>query len=275
MAIDVNINNQNKHWILIVLEKIKVAVLAIWRFVALIFGTVWSLIVRFCKGVVWLFKKIWKVLVALIVLAGLVLVSIWGYNAYNLKKAVAEIESRFYSDNDSIKIECAYDILQKFDSDYKMRKYLHKYCTEAFEVIESKAYEGNPKCQFWLGRVYYYAFGICTKDDERAVYWMNEAAQQGYVRAYYNMGVAYRYGIGVKVDMRKAIEFLKKGAEAGEAWAQVNYGDLLVEGVTVEKGYLWYETILPKDIEQAKYWWKKAAAQGNEEAKDRLQKIYQ
>ena len=36
-----------------------------------------------------------------------------------------------------------------------------------------------------------------------------------------------------------------------------------------------YETLVPKDIEQAKYWWKKAAAQGNEVAKERLQKIYQ
>ena len=36
-----------------------------------------------------------------------------------------------------------------------------------------------------------------------------------------------------------------------------------------------YEILIKKDIEQAKYWWKKAAAQGNEVAKERLQKIYQ
>ena len=36
-----------------------------------------------------------------------------------------------------------------------------------------------------------------------------------------------------------------------------------------------YKTLIPKDIEQAKYWWKKSAAQGNEQAKERLQKIYE
>ena len=35
-----------------------------------------------------------------------------------------------------------------------------------------------------------------------------------------------------------------------------------------------YETLIVKDIEQAKYWWKKSAAQGNEAAKERLQQIY-
>ena len=35
-----------------------------------------------------------------------------------------------------------------------------------------------------------------------------------------------------------------------------------------------YETLISQDIEQAKYWWKKAAAQGNENAKNALQPIY-
>ena len=33
--------------------------------------------------------------------------------------------------------------------------------------------------------------------------------------------------------------------------------------------------LLPKDIEQALFWWKKSAAQGNTYAKERLQKIYE
>ena len=36
-----------------------------------------------------------------------------------------------------------------------------------------------------------------------------------------------------------------------------------------------YKVILHKDIEKAKYWWRKAATQGNEVAKERLQKIYE
>ena len=36
-----------------------------------------------------------------------------------------------------------------------------------------------------------------------------------------------------------------------------------------------YKTILSKDIKQAQYWWKKAADNGDETAKERLQQIYE
>ena len=36
-----------------------------------------------------------------------------------------------------------------------------------------------------------------------------------------------------------------------------------------------YETLIPQDIETAKYWWQKAAEQGNEYAKELLQKVYE
>ena len=122
--------------------------------------------------------------------------------------------------------------------------------------------------------------------------------------------MSYKEGYGVEVDLRKAVHFLKLGAEAGEDFAQRNYGDLFLEGVKVKIGshkeeyttmefqysenykrsyytndgrkvYVKerevddFEILNKKDIEQAKYWWKKSAAQGNEVAKERLQKIYQ
>jgi TPR repeat protein len=74
--------------------------------------------------------------------------------------------------------------------------------------------------------------------------------------------------------MRKAVMWLKKAAELGSDYGQRNYGDLFMEGVKITVG-THTEVLVPKDIEQAKYWWKKAAAQGNEVAKDRLQKLYE
>lgn len=136
-------------------------------------------------------------------------------------------------------------------------------------------------------------------DNDKAAYWWCEAANQGYTRAFNKVGIAYKDGIGVKVDMYKAIKYLRMGAEAGEAYAQRNYGDLFLEGVRIQVGshkklkpgynpriydqydlYAWetvsdYKTLIAKDIEKAKFWWKKAAAQGNEEAKYRLQKVYE
>jgi hypothetical protein len=110
------------------------------------------------------------------------------------------------------------------------------------------------------------------------------------------MGIAYKLGWGVDKDMKKAIEYLKKGAESGDAKAQCNYGDLFRNGVKIRTGshvvkepqyiyghYYGTESItiqdslvlLPRDIAQAKYWWEKAAAQGNQFAKEHLQKVYE
>ncbi|MBR5084262.1 MAG: sel1 repeat family protein, partial [Prevotella sp.] len=170
----------------------------------------------------------------------------------------------------------------------------------SFKLIESKAFGGDPRWQFILGQMYRWAeqYFLVEQDFTKAAYWWNEAASKNYARAYNNLGIAYKRGEGVKVDLRKAVEYLKKGAEAGDEWAQRNYGDLFMEGVKIKVGshkqlkpgynpaiydkydlYAWqdipeYGIIIPKDIEQAKYWWKKSAAQGNEMAKDRLQKIY-
>ena len=192
--------------------------------------------------------------------------------------------------------------------DLQITERISSYHNEAFRTIESEAYNGNPIAQYLIGHIYigpkvsrydilvrnisYERVYSVAPDTVKAVYWWNEAAKQGYTLAYNCMGIAYKLGYGVDKDMNKAIEFLKKGAEAGDAEAQCNYGDLLRDGVKkpndslilkeVQSGYDHYYVkvpdsivILPKDIVQAKFWWKKSAAQGNDIAKERLQKIYE
>ncbi|MCR4810986.1 MAG: sel1 repeat family protein [Bacteroidales bacterium] len=172
------------------------------------------------------------------------------------------------------------------------------YCTKAFKYIEDMAYKGDARCQFLLGQWYYWAYNTYwygAKNYFKAVYWWNEAAQNEYTPAYNNLGISYRDGIGVAEDMMKYVYWVKKGAEAGEGLAMKNYGDMLRDGVYEDNSYYkrvkkyeygyWFgdydeiyvkskKTILARDIEQAKYWWKKAASLGNKEAMERLQKIY-
>lgn len=278
------------------------------------------------------FKKIFlKVLKAIVILV-LIGCTIWGavagYTYYTeeyipekrLNEAVADIVQKYHNSNDSVKYLLAKDIItigkdweyDKVDNDEISEKlsYLRK---EAFAFIEKKAYSGDPRYQYELGQIYRWGdtkYFFVEEDFAKAAYWWNEAANQGYVRAYNNLGISYKLGKGVNVDLRLAVEYLRKGAEAGEEWAQRNYGDLFLEGIQVkcgshkevrktfgyhyngekirqyydyEKGETVtvykvdvddYETLVPKDIETAKSWWKKAAAQGNEVAKERLQKVY-
>lgn len=212
--------------------------------------------------------------------------------------------------------------------DLQITERISSYHNEAFRTIESEAYNGNPIAQYLIGHIYigpkvsrydilvrnntYERVYSVAPDTVKAVYWWNEAAKQGYTLAYNCMGIAYKFGYGVDKDMNKAIEFLKKGAEAGDADAQCNYGCIFQNGYKEKTGthketrstadyfsdhdrvirkefdaergehitYYWVEVddsviVIPKDIEQAKYWWKKAAEQGNEYAKDMLQKVYE
>lgn len=299
MEIDVNINNKQKHWVIVILEKCKNLLVGIFRF-----------IVNFIKRIWRFLKKSWKYFLGILIVLIIIICVIAGYlyiqEVYipekKLNAAIAEIISNIESKNDSIKLEYAIKVLSKNqswgfkdDDSYAISERLSGYRYGALKLIESKAYEGDVNCQYLLGIIYFLGevSFFHPKDYAKSVYWYNEAALQGYSEAYYCVGIAYMEGLGVEVDMRKAVEFFKKGAEAGDYSAQIYYGDLFVEGVIIQVGsrkklkpgynplyydqydlYAWedvpeYEILIPKDIEQAKYWWKKA---GNE---DRLQKIYQ
>ena len=104
---------------------------------------------------------------------------------------------------------------------------------------------------------------------EKAAYWYDQAAKKGHITACNNLGICYERGNGVKKDLQKAVNYLKIAAEGGDSYGQSNYGDLFETGVTVNG-----QVLVPKDIDKAKMWWQKAAAQGNDYAKDKLQKIY-
>ena len=328
MAIDININNQNKHWILVILGKVKDALLSIWNYIIKIYKSIYS----FAKRK----RKLLVGIVVLLILIGATMIGLsYYYDEYLPKKllddALSEINNNFYNEkNDSAKGEYAYYILTTDEWGYKnvydsqIDERLLDLKKEAFHFIESQAFAGNASCQYNLGRLYSLPPKISIwgshrielkrfvmRDSVKAAYWWNEAAQQGYIEAYNNIGAAYAMGFGVKKDIRKAIEWIRKGAEAGDATAQYNYGCYFEEGYKEKSGshreirrtanfyydndkvvrqeydenkgtsvtYYWDEVndsvvVIPKDIEQAKYWWKKAAEQGDVNAKERLQQIY-
>ena len=321
MPINVNINNQNKHWILVIVEKIG---LALKNFLC----SICRASVICIKAIGIFFKKIWKGLViafssalALLIIA---VVGIQGYDYYIWDRALSAAETMFETQEDvSAKILLACKIQKEdyfadvrglWENEFwrgnicydNIQVRIERLQISAFNFVEALAYEGNAKAQNDLGLIYYWI----KKDYDKAAYWWNEAVKQNYIKAYNSLAWAYENGKGVSQNKRKAVEYFRKGAEGGCDLAQRNYGDLFMDGVTVKVGshkeeyttmhfqldndykrsyytddgrtvYVKerviddYRTILHKDIEKAKFWWKKAAAQGNEVAKERLQKIYE
>lgn len=186
------------------------------------------------------------------------------------------------------------------------------YCGKASDFIIAKAKKNNAKAQYFYGMMLLGGENsIWLSDTTRAVYWFNESARNGYPRAFGEIGTAYEQGIGVNCDTIKAVELFKKGASLKDPKSQYKLGCMYRDGISVESGWHWetkstteymsdkdnvireywdsqrctsvyiyrekitdYETLVPKDINKAKYWWRKASAQGYTDATISLQQVY-
>lgn len=181
------------------------------------------------------------------------------------------------------------------------------------KILINAAEKGDAKAQFTLGCIYagaWYQFEktTCHEDQvrttmkketvdlnslwnitmmhtninfEKAAYWWYQAAIQGNASAMEFLAIAYRYGRGVKQNLYKATELMRIAAEKDNSWAQLNYGDMFRDGdvwiridsVSINGDY--FVIRVKPNIKKAKEWWKKALENGNESAKERLEKIYE
>lgn len=116
---------------------------------------------------------------------------------------------------------------------------------------------------------------------EKAAYWWYQAAIQGNASAMEFLANAYRYGRGVEQNLCKATKLMRVAAEKDNSWAQLNYGDMFRDGdvwikidsVSINGDY--FVIRVKPNIKKAKEWWKKALENGNDSAKERLEKIYE
>jgi eukaryotic-like serine/threonine-protein kinase len=139
---------------------------------------------------------------------------------------------------------------------YELRNY-----TGAREIAEPCAKDGNPECQFIMGRL------VEAKDPGTASDWYTKAADAGLAKARNNLGSLYYHGQGVLKDFRKAAELFSKAAYQNNANAQFNLANLYENGEGV-----------PKDLAEAKKWYTEVAekaadkqlAADAQEALDRL-----
>lgn len=182
----------------------------------------------------------------------------------------------------------------------------------ASDFIFAKAKKNNAKAQYLWGIILLGGKNSWwLPDTARAVYWFNESAKNGFPKAYGEIGTAYEKGIGVNCNPYKAVELFKKGANLNDPKSQYKLGCMYRDGIYVECGWHWetkstteymsdkdnvireywdnqrctsvyvyrekitdYETLVPKDINKAKYWWRKASVQGYTDATISLQQVY-
>lgn len=164
---------------------------------------------------------------------------------------------------------------------------------EYIEELKSRAESGDGKADFELGLKYYHGEGVNQSYKEAFKYYMS-SAEQGYEAAMCNIGLMYSRGYGVPQSYKEAAKWYGMAAEIDFPEALHNLGVLYCEGRGVQRDMdkaveLWYRAAVQGfelsqlnlgimylsegNTEEAVKWLKKAAEQGNEEAKFMLDDI--
>ena len=118
---------------------------------------------------------------------------------------------------------------------------------------------GSEEEKKWLKDI----FVLISEKYKIVARWYNEAADQGYAKAQYNLGLMYFYGNGVEQDLEKAFNCFHKAALQGLPEAQLFLGLMYFNGQGVEQ-----------DFKEAARWFHAAAEQGLPEAQFNLGGIY-
>ena len=140
------------------------------------------------------------------------------------------------------------------ESDYK----------KAFELNWQSAEQGLALAQFQVG--YFYEKGLGVKQDyKKACEWTEKAAFQNYPQAYHQLAYYYSHGLGVEKNEVKAFDLIKKGAELGLIQSQLWVAESYYNGTN---------NILP-NMQQAAYWYEKAAEQGDKTAQLAIATCYE
>ena len=111
-----------------------------------------------------------------------------------------------------------------------------------------------------------YLFGLngVAKNPSMAVEYYREAAEKGYGKAQYQLGMCYLSGQGVdKVDSLKALEWIRKAAKQDFAEGQYRMGWFNYKGIIVSSSKV-----------EAVKWFRKAAEQGHDDAQNFLGVCY-
>lgn len=143
------------------------------------------------------------------------------------------------------------------------------------------AEQGDKKAQSSLGFLYWSGDGV-QKDKAEAVRWYRKAARQGDANAMFNLGVAYYNGEGIGVDHTLAYAWFLLSSEAGSSSGQDaanrsrgENGPGAFNEVCIAIGQMYEKgEDLPKNLESAAAWYRKAAEQGYRAAKLKLAALY-
>ena len=179
------------------------------------------------------------------------------------------------------------------ENDFNDRRY-----QEAFNEFLSLSETGDFRSQYYTGYLYLYGLGV-TKDEKKALEYIQKSADQGYDKAQVLLGHLYDEGRIIPQDKEKAVELFTAAADKNNVYALLNLGTAYFKGDGVEKdnekaieflgrvsmdeypfagsylGDAYLESDSPDKVEKAELVYKKSARFGDNESFYKLGKLYE
>lgn len=125
---------------------------------------------------------------------------------------------------------------------YLSGKFVLQDSNESVKWYRKAADQGYAKAQYHLGIFYFQGIGV-EANKEEAAKWYRKAADQGYADAQYNLASCYYGGNGVAMNKAEAVKWYRKSADQGVAMSQLSLGLCYAKGIGVIKneieGYKW------------------------------------
>jgi uncharacterized protein len=112
---------------------------------------------------------------------------------------------------------------------------------------EKAANSGDPAAQQEIGFFYQAGIGV-ERDPARAATWFERAVAGGSIPAKVNLGVAYIWGLGVRKDPEFGAQLFREAAEKGNGAGACYLGNAYYFGIGV-----------PKDMKSASHWFETGA----------------
>ncbi|MEQ9257652.1 MAG: tetratricopeptide repeat protein [Roseovarius sp.] len=143
----------------------------------------------------------------------------------------------------------------------------------ARDVFAMAAERGVAAAHTKLGDYYNFGIGGMPEDHARAVAAYREAIKGGDPVAKSTMAVMHQIGRGVRQDFEMTLALLQQSADAGYHFAQFRLAELYMSPQMMP-AYLAEELDLPDPVKAAELY-EKAAAQGSEDARAKLNDFYE
>jgi TPR repeat protein len=153
-----------------------------------------------------------------------------------------------------------YELGQIYSGAYGYQVVKGDHFAEAVSWYQQAADHGNAPAMFWFG-FYTYNEGLKKRPNDKAEAdsfpWFQKSADLDYPPAITELGVLYNSdGPGIQHDHAKAAQLFLKAAQMGDAQAMNHLGYVYSHGIGV-----------PRDLDEAVRWWKKAVAMGGDAGK--------